>query len=141
MDLLHPGTFQKIIRLQFINRRSIKYQAGRSPFNWCLLKNLKIEKIIIRDSKDIDKIRSDFEIYVDAIFGVGVHGTLRQPYNAVINKLNEINGIKVSIDVASPNLISNVVISLHCPKKDSTALVDIGIPNEFDYFYWPRVCQ
>ena len=112
-------------------------KQGAALSNWCLLKNLKIEKIIIRDSKDIDKIRSDFEIYVDAIFGVGVHGTLRQPYNAVINKLNEINGIKVSIDVASPNLISNVVISLHCPKKDSTALVDIGIPNEFDYFTGP----
>lgn len=112
-------------------------KGGAALSNWNLLKNLKIEKIIIKDSRDIEKIRPDFEIYVDAIFGVGVRGVLRQPYSAVINKLNEINGIKVSIDVASPNFIPNAVLSLHYPKEGATALIDIGIPKEFDYFTGP----
>ncbi|KYC50319.1 MAG: putative carbohydrate kinase [Candidatus Methanofastidiosum methylothiophilum] len=110
---------------------------GAALSNWNLLDHLKIEKLFIKDSRDIEKIRSDFDIYVDAIFGVGVHGTVRQPFNSVINRINEIEGIKVSIDIASPNFISNVVMSLHTPKKDATTLIDIGIPKEFNDFTGP----
>ena len=110
--------------------QNIKGEAALSK--WELLKHINVEKILIKDSCDIEKIRPDFEIYVDAIFGVGVKGTLKHPYSDVINRINEINGIKVSIDVASPYFMPNVIISLHTPKEGATTVVDIGIPKEFN---------
>ncbi len=110
--------------------QNIKGEAAFSK--WELLKHINVEKILIKDSCDIEKIRPDFEIYVDAIFGVGVKGALKHPYSDVINRINEINGIKVSIDAASPYFISNVIISLHTPKEGATTVVDIGIPKEFN---------
>ncbi len=115
----------------------VDIKEGAARLNWNLLTHLNIEKILLKDSSDIEKIRSDFEIYVDAIFGVGVKGTLRRPFSDVINRINEINGIKVSIDVSSPYFISNVVISLHTPKEGATAVIDIGIPKEFNNFTGP----
>ncbi len=112
-------------------------KEGPAISKWNLLRHLNIEKIILKDSSDIEKIRSNFEIYVDAIFGVGAKGTLRRPYSDVINKINEINGVKVSIDVASPYFIPNVVISLHTPKEGATTVVDIGIPKEFNLLTGP----
>ncbi|KYC45343.1 MAG: putative carbohydrate kinase [Candidatus Methanofastidiosum methylothiophilum] len=112
-------------------------KEGAAVSKWKLLNHLNIEKIFIKDSSDIEKIRSNFEIYVDAIFGVGVKGTLRRPYSDVINRINEINGVKVSIDVASPYFMPNVVISLHTPKEGATTVVDIGIPKEFNYLTGP----
>ena len=112
-------------------------KEGAAVSKWNLLKHLDIEKILIKDSSDIEKIRPDFEIYVDAIFGVGVKGTLRRPYSDVINKVNEINGVKVSIDVASPYFMPNVVVSLHTPKEGATTVVDIGIPKEFNNLTGP----
>jgi NAD(P)H-hydrate epimerase len=112
-------------------------KEGAALSKWDLLKHLNIEKILLKDSADIDKIRPDFEIYVDAIFGVGVKGALRHPYSDVINKINEIEGIKVSIDVASPYFIPNVVVSLHTPKEGATTVVDIGIPKEFNNLTGP----
>lgn len=112
-------------------------KEGAALSKWALLKHLNIEKINIRDSCDIEKIRPEFEIYIDAIFGVGVKGSLRHPYSDVINRINEINGIKISIDVASPYFIPNVVLSLHTPKEDATTVIDIGIPKEFNSFTGP----
>jgi len=112
-------------------------KEGAALSKWELLKHINIEKVLIKDSCDTEKIRSDFEIYLDAIFGVGIKGTLRHPYSDVINRINEINGIKVSIDVASPYFMPNVVISLHTLKEDATTVVDIGIPKEFNYLTGP----
>ncbi len=112
-------------------------KEGAAASKWNLLKHIDVEKILIKDSCDIEKIRSNFEIYVDAIFGVGAKGTLKHPYSDVINKINEINGVKVSIDVASPYFMSNVVISLHTPKEGATTVVDIGIPKEFNNLTGP----
>lgn len=110
---------------------------GPALSKWNLLEHLKVEKIIVKDSSDAGKIRSDFDIYVDAIFGVGVRGTLKHPYSDVINKINELNGIKVSIDVPSPYFLPNFVISLHSPKEGATTVVDIGIPKEFENLTGP----
>lgn len=112
-------------------------KEGAALSKWDLLKHLNIEKILLKDSADIEKIRPDFEIYVDAVFGVGVKGTLRHPYSDTINKLNEIDGVKVSIDVASPYFIPNVVVSLHTPKEGATTVIDIGIPKEFNNLTGP----
>ncbi|MFA7690712.1 MAG: NAD(P)H-hydrate dehydratase [Methanofastidiosum sp.] len=112
-------------------------KEGAALSKWELLKHINVEKIFIKDSADIEKIRPDFEIYVDAIFGVGVKGALKHPYSGIINRINEINGIKVSIDVASPYFMPNVVISLHTPKEGATTVVDIGIPKEFNNLTGP----
>ena len=112
-------------------------KEGAALSKWELLKHIDVEKILIKDSCDIEKIRPDFEIYVDAIFGVGVKGTLKHPYSDVINRINEINGVKVSIDVASPYFMPNVIISLHTPKEGATTVVDIGIPKEFSNLTGP----
>ncbi len=112
-------------------------KEGPALSKWNILKYLNIEKIEIKDSSDVERIRPDFDIYVDAIFGVGARRTLKHPYSDVINKINEINGIKVSIDIASPYFMPNVVISLHTPKEGATKVVDIGIPKEFENLTGP----
>ncbi len=100
------------------------------------------DKLQILSVENVDF--SDYDIIIDAIFGIGVKGNIRDPLAALIKNLNKTKAIKVSIDVPSginPDTgeKSNVffepdlLITMHDIKsgllgyKDKTIIVDIGI--------------
>ncbi len=64
--------------------------------------NLKIKELQnIRDIEEIEKVLQGCNIIVDAIFGTGLSGNVREPIGTFIKKINETNIPIVSIDIPS----------------------------------------
>ena len=64
--------------------------------------NLKIKELQnIRDIEEIEKGLQGCNIIVDAIFGTGLSGNVREPIGTFIKKINETNIPIVSIDIPS----------------------------------------
>ncbi|MAH33190.1 NAD(P)H-hydrate epimerase [archaeon] len=89
---------------------------------------------------------SDYDIILDAIFGIGINGEIKDPLATLIKNLGKSKAIKVSIDVPSginpdtgekANVFfdPDLIITMHDIKKglegykDKTVIVDIGIKN------------
>ncbi|MEK6949304.1 MAG: NAD(P)H-hydrate epimerase, partial [Nanoarchaeota archaeon] len=87
---------------------------------------------------------SDYDIIIDAIFGTGVEGEIKDPLATLIRNLGKSKAFKVSIDVpsgvhpdtgetANAYFEPDLLITMHDIKKglldykDKTVVVDIGI--------------
>ncbi|XP_053992679.1 NAD(P)H-hydrate epimerase-like [Hylaeus volcanicus] len=149
---------------QFESNVTVLYPKKNS--NDCLVQNLysrlldqaehegcKIITDIKETSSSIDIItglNSNFDIAVDAFFGFGFKGSMREPYNSIIQILNETTLPIVCVDVPSgcndtPDLCStyvtkpSMIVSLMVPKlctkfilerpENSTCIHYLGQPN------------
>jgi hydroxyethylthiazole kinase-like uncharacterized protein yjeF len=100
------------------------------------------EKLQVLDLEVVDF--SDYDVVIDAIFGTGISGEIKDPLATLIKNLSNAKSYKVSIDVPSginPDTgeKSNVyfepdlIITMHDMKKgledykDKTVIADIGI--------------
>lgn len=122
---------------------------------------LQGKNIALYDKKSIDKI--DFliqqnDLIVDALLGVGVKGSLREPYAMLVSKINQSGKPIVSIDIPTGFATETAVkpdytVTFHDIKEGMTSkncgvikIVDIGIPKEaYEYIgpgdlivYYPR---
>jgi hydroxyethylthiazole kinase-like uncharacterized protein yjeF len=92
---------------------------------------------------------SGYDLLVDAIYGIGIHGEIKEPYNSLIGKMNASGIPIVSIDVPS-GLGTNMAvrpaktITLHDVKEGMNEsnsgpieVVDIGIPKDAERFAGP----
>ena len=87
---------------------------------------------------------SDYDLIVDAIFGTGIRGEIKDPLATLIKNLAKSKGYKVSIDIpsginpdtgekANVYFEPDLIITMHDIKKglenykDKTVIVDIGI--------------
>ncbi|MCH8003789.1 MAG: hypothetical protein IH934_04100 [Nanoarchaeota archaeon] len=87
---------------------------------------------------------SDYDIIIDAIFGTGINGEIKDPLATLISNLSKAKAYKVSIDVpsginpdtgekANVYFEPDLIITMHDIKKglenfkDKTIVVDIGI--------------
>jgi len=87
---------------------------------------------------------SDYDVIIDAIFGTGIAGEIKDPLATLISNLSKAKAYKVSIDVpsginpdtgekANAYFEPNLIITMHDIKqglleyKDKTIVVDIGI--------------
>lgn len=87
---------------------------------------------------------SDYDIIIDAIFGTGIAGEIKDPLATLINHLSKAKAYKVSIDVpsginpdtgekANVHFEPDLLITMHDIKKglagykDKTVVADIGI--------------
>ncbi len=87
---------------------------------------------------------SDYDMIIDAIFGTGITGEIKDPLATLISKLNKAKAYKVSIDVpsginpdtgekANVYFEPNLLITMHDIKKgleayrDKTVVADIGL--------------
>ena len=96
-----------------------------------------------------DEDLSSYDLIVDAIYGIGIHGEIREPYYSLINNMNGSGIPIVSIDVPSglgTNMAVRPVrtITLHDTKEgmsDSNSgkidVVDIGVPKDAERFAGP----
>jgi hydroxyethylthiazole kinase-like uncharacterized protein yjeF len=92
---------------------------------------------------------SGFDLIVDAIYGIGIHGEIKEPYYSLINKMNQSGIPIISIDVPSGSGTNMAIrpvmtITLHDIKEgmnDSNSgrieTVDIGIPKDAERFAGP----
>jgi NAD(P)H-hydrate epimerase len=92
---------------------------------------------------------SNYDLIVDAIYGIGIHGDVKEPYHSLISKINQSGVPVVSIDVPS-GLGTNMAvkplmtITLHDIKEGMSEsnsgrieVVDIGIPKDAERFAGP----
>lgn len=61
-------------------------------------KNISIKKI--NSVKDVQSIRNS-DLIIDAVFGSGFSGDLKDPYDKIIRRLNDLKSIKIAIDIPS----------------------------------------
>ena len=108
----------------------------------------KIKQRIVRQPN-----LGSYDVIVDAIFGIGIHGTLKQPYAWIIKKINAAKKYVVAVDVPSgldPDTGKGTlfvkpthILTFHMLKqglvkyKKITTVVDIGIPKEAEHFCGP----
>ncbi len=109
--------------------------------------NLYLVRGVSRPAKYMDP--RQYDIFIDAMLGVGLKGRPREPYAGLIRALNRVKKPKVSVDVPSgwPTdlaLRPDATVTFHAPKlgmskKNSGRIVvaDIGIPPEAERFCGP----
>ena len=102
------------------------------------------EKLQLLELEAVDF--SDYDIIIDAIFGTGIEGEIKDPLATLIKNLSKAKSYKVSIDVpsginpdtgekANAFFEPDLIITMHDIKKglvdykDKTVVVDIGIKN------------
>lgn len=78
---------------------------GDAKSNFTILKNLAryregLSIYQYKDIKDLAKLR-DCSIIIDALLGTGTKGKLKEPYNSIIKKLNNIEAYKIAVDLPS----------------------------------------
>lgn len=56
---------------------------------------------IINFTKNSLKVIKNSDIIIDAIFGTGISGAIKEPYKSVIEFVNKLNAIRIAIDVPS----------------------------------------
>jgi NAD(P)H-hydrate epimerase len=130
--------------------------------NWCILKNMRrhVHLTEVKSAEDIKDIRNQVlcaDAVVDAIFGTGIKGKLREPYSSAIDLINDYKGLKVAVDIPSgldpetgeihdKAVKANLTVTLHGlktglnGKKGYTGEIIvalIGIPPEAEEYVGP----
>ena len=82
--------------------KNIRTKEARK--NWKRFKGAKFENI------DASKIPNNFDVVVECLFGTGIEGEIKEPYNSVIKKLNKLKGKKVAVDYPAPGFKPDFVI-------------------------------
>lgn len=99
-----------------------------------------IELNLIKDSKDCIEIKKklgEVDCIVDALLGVGAAGEPREPIKSLVELINSTKKFKVAVDVPTPGLKADLVISFHTPKTEKAKVVNIGIPVEAETLCGP----
>lgn len=132
--------------------RSGDVKTSEAARNLSILKNTGIPVLEVTDISGLEPAYfSDCDVIVDAIFGTGIKGPIREPETTAIDLINGSDAKVVSVDVPSgmdPDggefekaVRSDVTVTFHLPKpgllqKDAKeyikeiAVADIGIPPE-----------
>ena len=128
VDVLFIGDENKLKKESLANFKKIEHN-GRIQF-------------LVDEEVNFD----DYDIIVDAILGIGIHGRLKHEIVSILDKINESKAYKVSVDIPTGvdpdtgNVVENFlnadhIITFHDIKKglekfaDKTVVIDIGLPN------------
>lgn len=114
----------------------------------------------VSNIKIIDDFNGDFDIVIDALFGIGLNRFLSEKIADLVNKINAYNCIKIAIDVpsgvfcdggeVSTAFCADLTLSFSCYKLcqllpqtsiycGKTIVLDIGLPlDEYAYLTIPK---
>jgi NAD(P)H-hydrate epimerase len=76
-------------------------------------------------------------VIVDSMLGTGVSGGVREPFATLIARANASEAPIIAVDVPTPGIRANRVVSFHRPKVEGADVADIGIPLEAEIFTGP----
>ena len=127
-DVLFIGDENKLKKEASINFKKIEH-------------NERIQ-FLVDEEVDFD----EYDIIVDAILGIGIHGILNREISAVIDDINNSKAYKVSVDIPTgldPDsceivdkcVNADLIVTFHDLKKgleklqDKTVVADIGLPK------------
>jgi NAD(P)H-hydrate epimerase len=109
--------------------------------------NLHLVRGVARPVKFMDT--KQYDVFVDAMLGIGLKGKPKEPYAGIIRNLNRIKKAKVSIDVPSgwPSPLAirpDATVTFHAPKTGMSkrncgriVVADIGIPAKAEQYCGP----
>ena len=131
--------------------REIKTKETKT--NWDKLKNTGILLREVHSPEDLDTaFMASSDIIIDAIFGTGVHGKIRELEATTIDLINASNAFVVSVDVPSgmhpdtgmgEKMVNpDVILTFHKVKRGlvkapNVKVVDIGIPKDAELLAGP----
>ncbi|NMX21397.1 bifunctional ADP-dependent NAD(P)H-hydrate dehydratase/NAD(P)H-hydrate epimerase, partial [ANME-1 cluster archaeon GoMg4] len=139
--------------------RSHDLRTEETKRNWRILKESGYEIEEIADSSEL-KIRAnllnDSNVIIDAIFGTGITGKIREPEATAIDLINESNAFVVATDIpsgldpdtgeAEKAVRANLTVTFHKAKRGllkkeayvgELVVADIGIPEGMDKLAGP----
>jgi NAD(P)H-hydrate epimerase len=119
-----------------------------------------VKRYIVRDSSELDalpKLVKEPDVIIDAIFGTGVKGKIREPAASAITLINNSKALKIAVDIPSgvnPDtgevsdtaVLANATVTFHrlksgllkCPEYTGEIVVkSIGIPGEAEVIVGP----
>ncbi len=109
-----------------------KIKTEESNWNWSILQKMPSVKLMSGDSFDFD-FKPD--VIVDAIFGTGISGEIREPNASAINYINQTNCYKFAVDVPSgldPQTGETANIITKCDMTVTFHKMKQGIPKRKD---------
>lgn len=145
----------------FLAGRFEEIRTAEARTNWEILKASNFRLTEIRDSSAMKVVRDaldDAEIVIDAIFGTGVAGSIKEPERGLIELINRSNAFKIAVDIPSGldsetaeadlAVCADLTVTFHRPKTgmllDAAAAYtgeievgDIGIPSLFEILTGP----
>ena len=139
-----------------------KIRTVEARKNFEIIKSMResIRLYIVKDLDDVALIRDEIEksdAIIDAIFGTGIRGEIREPWRSIIQLINSSKALKIAVDIPSgidPNtgeasdiaVNANVTVTFHRPKLGMPSAADycgevviapIGIPPEAEIIMGP----
>ena len=139
-----------------------RIRTAEAKRNFEIIRSMResVKLHIVEEIGDLDQIRDQVEsadVVVDAIFGTGIRGAIREPWRSAIQLINSVKALKISVDVPSgvnPDtgeitdlaVNANITVTFHRPKLGMPAAADycgevviapIGIPPEAEIVMGP----
>jgi len=142
------------------DRDKIRTPEAKKNFEAIMKMRETIEFKNVKNLEDLENVQRDVmeaEAIIDAIFGTGIKGEIREPWRSMINLVNSARGLKVAVDIPSgvnPDtgevkdiaVDADLTITFHRPKLGLPAAGDycgevvvapIGIPPEAELIMGP----
>ncbi|MHC1631691.1 MAG: NAD(P)H-hydrate dehydratase [Methanotrichaceae archaeon] len=137
----HLNDFDVTVLLLGRSRNIATEEARR---NWEILERLSFDLREVRDPEELDLL-SSYDMILDAIFGTGVHGTVRGLEAAAIESINSCGRTVISVDVPSglgtnKTVEPEVTVTFHKAKPGipgEVKVVSIGIPSAAELLVGP----
>jgi NAD(P)H-hydrate epimerase len=114
----------------FLLGESESIKTPESRLNWARLGGTGVETIEVRGAEEIELLERALrsaDLVVDAIFGTGVRGEIRDPYAIAIRMINAARAKRVAVDIpsgldpltgetADTTVRADITLTLHRPK-------------------------
>jgi NAD(P)H-hydrate epimerase len=152
----HLAAYGSLVRV-FLLGRDEEVKTPEASHNLRILRQMKrsVELCTLSDASFLDRLRqalAEADVIVDAIFGTGIRGQLREPHASVIAMINASRAYRIAVDVPSgldpltgevcgTAVRADATITFHRAKRGLFARQDlvgellvanIGIPPEAD---------
>ena len=137
-------------------------RTAEARANWLVLERMKlsVRAVYVRSADELLSFREDVlraDAVIDAIFGTGIRGRIREPHSTAIDLINGAEGLKVSVDVPSglnpetgevhdKAVRADVTVTMHRAKPGlvgrreyvgDLVVADIGVPPEAELMVGP----
>ncbi|MDV2482854.1 NAD(P)H-hydrate dehydratase [Methanoculleus sp. Wushi-C6] len=94
----------------------------------------------VRCAADIESLGRLFEeadVVVDAMLGTGASGAVREPLASLVSRANASAASVVAVDIPTPGIRADRIVSFHRPRVAGADVADIGIPLEAEIYTGP----
>ncbi|MGC8816488.1 MAG: NAD(P)H-hydrate epimerase [Candidatus Hadarchaeum sp.] len=152
----HMAAYESLVKV-FLLGRDEEVKTAEAAHNLRILRQMRgsVELVTLAGAdfmERLGKALAEADVIVDAIFGTGIKGQLREPHASVIDMINRSRAYRLAVDVPSGldpltgevcgrAVRANATLTFHRPKKGlllrgdlvgELLVVNIGIPPEAD---------